>query len=98
MNERIKQLTEQAHERKPLMVINPQTFEPVHKIDNDGVPMYHKVFNQEKFAELIVRECAKAAYLYASDSENYEHYDDNGWDCLPGDLQSHIKEHFGVEE
>jgi len=58
MNERIKQLTEQAHERKPLMVINPQTFEPVHKIDNDGVPMYHKVFNQEKFAELIVRECA----------------------------------------
>lgn len=52
----------------------------------------------EKFAELIVRECAKAAYKYASDSENYEHYDDIGWDCLPGDLKSHIVEHFGVEE
>ena len=50
----------------------------------------------EFFAELIVRECAKAAYLYTSDSKNYEHYDNMGWDCLPGDLQSHIKEHFGV--
>lgn len=52
----------------------------------------------EKFAELIVKECAKAAYKYTDDSKNYEHYDDIGWDCLPGDLQSHIKEHFGVEE
>ena len=52
----------------------------------------------QKFAELIVRECAEAAYKYIDDSKNYEHYDDIGWDCLPGDLQSHIKEHFGVEE
>ena len=59
-----------------------------------GVP----VVNHKKFAELIVLECAKAAYKYTDDSKNYEHYDDIGWDCLPGDLQSHIKEHFGVEE
>ena len=55
-------------------------------------------FDYEKFAELIVRECAKQAYKYTSHSGNYEYYDDIGWDCLPGDLQSHIKEHFGVEE
>jgi hypothetical protein len=61
MNERIRELAEQAYEQKPLMVVNPQTYELEHKIGNGGVPMYHKVFNQEKFAELIVRECAELA-------------------------------------
>jgi len=59
-----------------------------------GVP----IVNHKKFAELIVQECAKAAYKYTDDSKNYEHYDDVGWDCLPGDLKSHIKKRFGVEE
>ncbi len=62
MNERIRELAEQAYEQKPLMVVNPQTYELEHKIGNGGVPMYHKVFNQEKFAELIVRECADIAW------------------------------------
>jgi hypothetical protein len=57
MNERIKELAEQAYEQQPLMVANSQTYEPEHKIGNGGVLMYHSVFNQEKFAELIVREC-----------------------------------------
>jgi hypothetical protein len=52
----------------------------------------------EKFAELIVRECAKEAFKYTWNRENYDHYSDVGWDCLPGDLQSHIEEHFGVKE
>ena len=52
----------------------------------------------EKFAELIVAECAKEAFNYTWNEKNYEYYNDIGWDCLPGDLQSHIKEHFGVEE
>jgi hypothetical protein len=52
----------------------------------------------EKFAQLIVRECAKEAFKYTWNEENYQHYNDNGWDCLPGDLKSHIEEHFGVEE
>lgn len=56
-----------------------------------------KVVNQAKFAELLIGECAKVAYRYASSSDNYDHYDDIGWDCLPGDLQSHIKQHFGVK-
>ena len=55
-------------------------------------------FNKQKFAELIVQECAKSAYKYAADSKNYAYYNDVGWDCLPSDLQSHINEHFGVEE
>ena len=82
MNERIKELAEQAYEQQPLMIANPVTFEIEHKIGNGGVPMYHKVFNQEKFAELIVRDCAAVS--------------DKWDDQLPiGDM---IKEHFGVEE
>ena len=42
MNERIKELAERAYEQKPLMVVNPQPYEPEHKIGNGGVPMYHK--------------------------------------------------------
>jgi hypothetical protein len=43
----------------------------------------------EKFAELIVRECASMA-----ESFHYHQYD------FTGDLELHefIKEHFGVEE
>ena len=84
MNERIKQLIEQAG---------------FQYIKDEGIG-WAGDYNASlpKFAEFIVRECAKAAYLYTSDSKNYEHYDNMGWDCLPGDLQSHIKEHFGVEQ
>jgi hypothetical protein len=64
--------------------------------EGDGFPDIE--MDVKKFAELIVKECAKVAYEYASDSENYDHYEDIGWDCLPSDLKSHIKEHFGVEE
>ena len=44
MNERIKQLAIQCYETGP--------------IGKDGWPEYSK-FNEEKFAELIVRECTK---------------------------------------
>tara|TARA_R110000868_G_C10401215_1_gene721356 strand:- start:31 stop:285 length:255 start_codon:yes stop_codon:yes gene_type:complete len=52
----------------------------------------------QKLCELIVRECANFAYNYSYDEKNVEHYRENGWDCLPGDLRSEMKEHFGVEE
>lgn len=58
MNEQIKKLYEQAHEQKPIMVMDPVTCEPANKIGNDGAPMYHKVLNPEKFANLIIQECA----------------------------------------
>jgi hypothetical protein len=63
MNERIKQLAEQA-----------------------GLPLIHDKFmtaSQEKFALLIVQECADIGQQYADG--NYEVY-------------NQILEHFGVEE
>ena len=53
MNNRIRELIEQAHERKPVIVLDPETCQPTHKIGNGGVPMYHSELNPEKFAELI---------------------------------------------
>ena len=47
------------------------------------------IFSKEKFAELIVRECANMA-----ESFHHHQYD------FTGNLELHefIKEHFGVEE
>ena len=51
--------------------------------EEDGIgPAY---FNPEKFAELIVRECANVAAKNQAE--------DMGWD-----ISEIIKEHFGVEE
>ena len=91
MNERIRELAEQAYEQKPLMVLNPETFEIEHKIGNGGVAMYNRVFNQEKFAELIIKQCAKSLWTeecYTSDLA-LEEFERNS---------AKIKEHFGVEE
>ena len=52
----------------------------------------------EKFAELIVRECANFSYRYTSNQKNVREYNEVGWDCLPGDLLNAMQEHFGVEE
>lgn len=60
MNERIKQLYEQAHGRKPTIVIDHNTGQAVHATFR-GEPMYTKDFDPKKFAELIVRECATIA-------------------------------------
>ena len=46
----------------------------------------HPVSFAEKFAELIVRECAKSA------DEWYQNHNDIHWDPA-----QHIKNHFGVE-
>ena len=69
MNERIKELAEQAG-------IHPSNFEPNADIK---VPM-------EKFAELIIRECAKVSATKAGV------YDKDAF------VAKRIKEHFGVEE
>jgi len=67
MNERIKELAEQA-----TSYIDPSA--------NDGVCWY---FDKEKFAELIVRECADVATINA-----------HQW-ASPG---TYVLKHFGVEE
>jgi hypothetical protein len=86
MNEHIKLLAEQAGMRECSL----------------GYGMPENVLwgeNQiENFAQLIVQKCAKEAFKYTWNRENYDHYSDVGWDCLPGNLRSHIEEHFGVEK
>jgi hypothetical protein len=71
MNQRIKQLAEQAGLRFTQLMSNPMV--PV----VDG-----KETDLEKFAELIVRECAEVASDY--DGAHY--------------VGREIKEHFGVKE
>jgi hypothetical protein len=54
--------------------------------------------DEQKFAELIVKECANFSYRYTSNQKNVREYNEVGWDCLPGDLLNAMQEHFGVEE
>ena len=72
MNERIKQLIEQCYETVP--------------IGRDGWPEYSKL-SEEKFAELIVRECANKV-----DSNLRDWLQDSN-----GTIGDKILEHFGVE-
>ena len=60
MNERIKQLAEQANE------LDYETFD-----EYNHKTVQHYKFNKEKFAELIVEECAKRAEVYAYMSPNF---------------------------
>lgn len=57
-------------------------------------------FNQEKFAELIIRDCAQALIDNTPVLDEYDSEED--WDKGYGqammDCVHHIKEHFGVEE
>ena len=95
MNERIKQLAEQATE------YDYTTWDSY----NQKELVYYK-FNQEKFAELIVKECCQyldneAERLFGlSESEedpvfqsNFEICAEKCYDNIQG-----LKEHFGVEE
>ena len=68
VNERIKELAEQAYPH------------------NDNVNIFRHHDGLEKFAELIVQECAKSA------DEWYQNHNDIHWDPA-----QHIKNHFGVK-
>jgi hypothetical protein len=77
MNKRIQQLAEQANE------LDYETFDEFnHKT------VRHYKFNKQKFAELIIRECAELTL----DHKNDNYY--NGW----LDYRDEIKRHFGVDE
>ena len=75
MNKRIRELAEQAWE----------TIDVSAKL---GIPGTERVFNKEKFAELIVRECAKIV-------------EDSTWNLPHGykavDQAKLVKKHFGVD-
>jgi hypothetical protein len=77
MNERIQQLAEQAREFATTR----------HPVSNIVLSVNSEKF-EEKFAELIVRECCELTLDYKGD----DYY--NGW----LDYRDEIKRHFGVEE
>ena len=76
MNERIKQLWE---DNDTIEVCYPE----------QGSPVSVSATTLEKFAELIVRECAEIAY-----NKQYKHSSAH----TRGDCAEAIKQHFGVEE
>jgi hypothetical protein len=75
MNERIKQLAEQA--TTIVDMVGPQ-----------GYTSSYANFDREKFAELIVKECAKVAWYHTPDTEEleYSHL-----------IEDEILKHFGVK-
>ena len=77
MNERIRELIKQAggHFSTHNLMSNPVQHRESIELWDDKI---------EKFAELIVRECADVAYKYNR--------------CDWADVSKSIKEHFGVEE
>jgi Na+-transporting NADH:ubiquinone oxidoreductase subunit NqrD len=88
MNERIRELAEQAvEETQLLMIMEYKNFES-------------KLY--EKFAELIVQECIRVSEAHANDLESQptdpllEMYD-NGIVSGIYEATEAIKEHFGVE-
>jgi hypothetical protein len=82
MNERIKALAEQAGDYVNETYTGPVRSKTPGKIWEDGHIGWHEQFNQ-KFAELIVRECADIATI-----NQYQ-------PCTAG---TYVLRHFGVEE
>ena len=86
MNERIRKLAEQAGEYVNEVYTPPVRSKTPGKIWEDGHIEWHTHFNQ-KFAELIVKECADVAK-------------ETRWAVPPSQEQiaRGIQQHFGVEE
>jgi hypothetical protein len=91
MNERIRQLIEQATDT--IEIVNPDT----------GITHYREFFDKEKFAELIVQECieqVRGEFLPVLEDElmmKDTHWD--GYVQCGVDSVVAIREHFfGVEE
>jgi len=90
VNERIRQLAEQAGDYVNEVWTPPVRSKTPGKIWEDGHIDWHTQFN-EKFAELIVKECAdicnKIYFERYPDAEDWERSEE-------GDA---IKQHFGVD-
>jgi hypothetical protein len=91
MNERIKQLAEQANE------LDYETFD-----EYNHKTVQHYKFNKEKFAELIVRECADLfvdrRYMVLNPLEPFADERVRVMKAHDKDTVKTIKKHFGVEE
>ena len=95
MNERIIQLSKQAGDYVNEVYTPPVRSKTPGKIWEDGHVGWHTQFN-EKFAELIVRECADACYKH-KDVESFGIYPVRVA-MVTKACSDNIKEHFGVEE
>lgn len=62
--------------------------------DRFGGTDYTSVFDKEKFAELIVGECAELAYKTSWDDLVHGY----GQAVIPLHLHNTIKKHFGIKE
>jgi hypothetical protein len=78
MNQRIKDLAEQAYEYS-------------------NIPNTDGVFNKEKFAKLIVQECADQIISKGTDWVDFAP-SQTGVRPEYWDMAQQIKQHFGVEE
>ena len=95
MNNRIKELALQASEYVNSVYTPPVRSKTPGKIWEDGHIGWHTQFN-EKFAELIVKECAGLCEHESNDDE-YDQYD-MGQSVKAESIKTAIKKHFGVEE
>ena len=86
MNERIRQLAEQAGDYVNEVYTGPVRSKTPGKIWEDGHVGWHTQFN-EKFAELIVRECANLFEIEYGTSE-----------VSGNEVARVLQRHFGVEE
>jgi hypothetical protein len=92
MNERIRLLAEQAGEYVNEVYTPPVRSKTPGKIWEDGHVDWHEQFNQ-KFAELIVRECIQVVDDMADPEEDSDRY---VWALH--NASEKIKQHFGVRE
>ena len=88
MNERIKQLAEQANADELSYAYYRGEKRPENAVTLHSVDL-------EKFAELIVRECARLCEHESNDDE-YDQYD-MGQSVKAESIKTAIKKHFGVE-
>ena len=90
MNERIRELAEQAGEYVNEVYTPPVRSKTPGKIWEDGHIEWHTQFNQ-KFAELIIRECMDLLEDYTTDV----HVGGIQYNVLSADET--LQKHFGVE-
>jgi len=88
MNERIKELAEQA---TSTLSMNHEGYR------GKGYIEQVEYFDKEKFAELIVRECLDIALEVRGEPATDTHYV-IGYDRACEKMISGIREHFGVKE
>ena len=103
MNEKIRELADEAGAYVNEVYTPPVRSKTPGKMWENGHVDWHEQFN-DKFAELIVRECAEICEKYA---EAFDILEDRGEpaDFFQGGVKSAsrrnanaIKQHFGVEE